>query len=191
METTKTRSCVFSSFKAKTIALIVSIAACVALPHFFHALGAVTDMGTALGETFLPMHIAVFAVALLAGPVVGAVCGALSPLISFLITPLTLHAPMPTQFMLPFMVIELATYGAVCGAFAGVKMPNVVKVLISQIAGRGVRAVAIVIGFYAFSSPIGPAVIWSSVVAGLPGIILQLVLVPLFVYYVKRQANNE
>ena len=42
----------------KGIATLVAIALAVALPELFHALGSVTNMGTALGETFLPMHIA-------------------------------------------------------------------------------------------------------------------------------------
>ena len=70
-------------------------------------------------------------------------------------------------------------------------MPAIVKLLIAQIAGRAVRAVAIVTGFYLFGSVINPAAIWNSVVAGLPGLILQWILVPLFVYYVNEKAKKD
>ena len=191
MTKTMQSTLVFKTIKTKTLAAIIAIAAAVALPQAFHVLGAVSDLGTALGETFLPMHFAIFAVGFFAGPVAGAVAGALSPLraasplLSFWLT------AMPKAPMLPFMMIELCVYGLVTGLLANVRMPVIGKLLIAQIAGRGVRALAIVIGFYAFSSPVAPAVIVNSLLPGLPGLILQWVILPLLVFRVTQRDAHE
>ena len=180
-----TKALVFKTWKTKTLATVVAMVAAVALPQIFHLLGRVSDMGTALGETFLPMHVAIFAVGLLAGPWAGLVAGALSPAISFGLT------AMPTAVMRPYMMMELASYGLIAGLFAKSRIPTVLKLLLAQIGGRALRAVAIVIGVYAFNSPIGVAVIWNSVVAGLPGIILQWIIIPLAIYYIEKKALKD
>ena len=181
----ETKTLVFKNWKTKTVATLVAIVAAVAIPQILHLIGAASGLGSALGEIFLPMHIAIFMVGLLAGPVAGVVAGALSPAISFALT------GMPAVAMLPYMVIELAVYGLVTGLLASVKMPTIVKLLIAQIAGRGIRAIAIVIGFYAFSSPIGVAVIWNSILTGLVGLVLQWVLVPLTMFWIEAKAKKD
>ncbi len=167
------------SVKTQTLATVGAIAAAVILPQLFHLMGAVSGLGTALGETFLPMHLPI----ILAGPYVGAIAGVLSPLISFALT------GMPTVAMLPFMMIELCVYGLSAGLLRSVNLPNIVKVLIAQVAGRGVRAIAILIAVYAFGNTAVPvAVIWNSIVAGIFGIVLQWALIPLIVYRAEHKA---
>ncbi|MBQ9679533.1 MAG: ECF transporter S component [Ruminococcus sp.] len=171
------------SIKTQTLATIGAIAGAVILPQLFHLMGALSGLGTALGETFLPMHLPIILAGLLAGPYVGAIAGVLSPLISFALT------GMPASAMLPFMMIELCVYGLSAGLLRSVKLPSVVKVLIAQIAGRGVRAAAILLAVYAFGSNAVPvAVIWNSIVAGIFGIVLQWALIPLVVYRVEHRA---
>lgn len=172
------------SVKAQALGALIALVSAVALPQLVHAVGAASGMGTALGETFLPMHLPIILVGLLAGPYAAGAAGLLSPLVSFALT------GMPTSAMLPFMMIELCVYGICAGLLKNVKMPAIVKVLIAQIAGRAVRAGAIAIGFYAFGTAIQPAVIFTSITAGLFGIILQLVIIPLAVYRLK-EADNE
>ena len=92
--------------------------------------------------------------------------------------------------MLPFMMIELCVYGISAGLLRNVKLPNIAKVLIAQIAGRAVRAGAIMFGFYALGTAVKPAIILASIPAGLFGIILQLIIIPLAVYRLK-EADNE
>ena len=176
---------VFKTVKTKTLAAVLAIAAAVVIPQIFHVLGAVCDLGTALGETFLPMHFAIFAVGFFAGPVAGGIAGALSPLLSFWLT------AMPKAPMLPFMMIELCVYGLVTGLLAEVRMPVLAKLLIAQIAGRAVRAAAILLGFYVFSSPIAPATIWTSLLPGLPGLILQWIILPLLVFRVTNAQDHD
>lgn len=173
------------TWKTKTLAALLATVAAVALPQIFHLLGMLTDLGSAPGETFLPMHIAVFLVGFFAGTWAGLATGALSPVISFLLTSIW-GAPMPALTMLPFMVIELSVYGLTCGLLSE-KLPVFATLLIAQVAGRGVRAIAILIGAFGFHGGLPVAVIWNSIIAGLPGLVLQWVLVPLIVFWVNKK----
>ena len=172
------------SVKAQTIGAIIAIISAVAVPQILHVIGAASGFGTALGEIFLPMHLPIILAGLLAGPYAAGIAGLLGPLVSYLLT------GMPGSVMLPFMMIELAVYGISAGMLRNVKIPNIAKVLIAQILGRAVRGGAILIAFYAFGSAIKPAVILSSISAGLIGIVLQLIIIPLAVYRL-RSADNE
>ncbi len=174
------------SVKMQSLAAVTAVVAAVALPQVFHLLGAVSGLGTALGETFLPMHLPILFVGLLAGPYAGAVAGLLSPLLSFALT------GMPTGAMLPFMMIELCVYGLTSGLLCNVKLPTIGKVLCAQVAGRAVRAVAILLAVYAFGSYAVPvAVIWKSITAGIFGLVLQWVLLPLLLYRIEHSASHE
>lgn len=194
MENVKKRTLLCRTWKTKTVAAVLAVIAAVALPQIFHGLGHISDLGSALGETFLPMHLAIFLVGYFAGPWAGLAAGALSPAVSFGLTTL-FGDPMPALAMLPYMMIELAVYGLVTGVFANyrfgsVKLPVIVSLLIAQIAGRGVRALAIVFGSL-LGSPVAVSAIWMSILPGLPGLILQWVIVPLLVYYVSKKAHLD
>ncbi len=174
------------SVKVQTIAAIAAVVGAVAVPQLFHALGAVSGLGTSLGEAFLPMHLPIILVGLLAGPYAGAVAGLLGPLASFAIS----H--MPGEVMLPFMMIELCAYGLLAGLLRNVKLPTIVKVLAVQIGGRAVRAVAILLAVYAFENEsIRVATIWKSIGTGLFGLALQWALIPLIVYRVENLKKKE
>lgn len=174
------------SVKTQTLAALTAIVAAVAVPQLFHAVGAVSGLGTALGETFLPMHLPILMVGLLAGPYAGLAAGAAGPLVSFALS------GMPAAAMLPFMVIELAVYGLAAGLLREVKMPLLVKVIIAQVAGRVVRAAAILIAIYGLgSTSVAAATIWGSIVTGLPGLILQWSVLPLLVFWVENRQKNE
>lgn len=174
------------SVKVQAIAAFTAIVGAVAVPQVFHALGAVSGLGTALGETFLPMHLPIILVGLLAGPYAGAVAGLLGPLASFALS------GMPTAVMLPFMMIELCAYGLIAGLLRNVKMPTIAKVAIVQVGGRAVRAAAILLAVYAFGNEsIKVATIWTSISAGIFGLALQWALIPLIVYRVENLKKNE
>lgn len=174
------------SVKAQTLAALAAIVGAVAVPQIFHALGAVSGLGTSLGETFLPMHLPIILVGLLAGPYAGAIAGLLGPLASFGIS------AMPGAVMLPFMMIELCAYGLFAGLLRNVKLPVIAKLLTVQIAGRAVRAAAILLSVYAFGNEsINAAVIWKSIGTGLFGLALQWALIPLIVYRVENLKKHE
>lgn len=174
------------SVKMQLLATATSIVGAVALPQILHLLGIVSGLGSSLGEAFLPMHLPIILVGLLAGPYAGAVSGFIAPLLSFALS------GMPSAVLLPFMILELSMYGLLAGLLNNNKMPVFGKLFITQIAGRAVRAVAILIAFYAFESTALPvSIIWTSVLKGTPGIVLQWCLVPLFMFWVNNRSKNE
>ncbi|MCR5742176.1 MAG: ECF transporter S component [Lachnospiraceae bacterium] len=169
------------NIKAKLVATILAVFAAVALPQLCHLIG-----GAPMGTKLLPMHLPVIVVGFLAGPLVGGVVGALSPIISFMLT------GMPAIGLLPFMVIELYVYGVCAGLLKSVEMPVILKVLAVQIAGRAVRALAILVavGLFKFDG-IKMATIWTSIPAGLTGLIIQWVGIPVLFMILAMFEKNE
>ena len=176
-------NCLF--IKVQTLAALLGVGAAVALPQLVHALGAFLGMGTGLGEILLPMHLPVMLVGFVAGPWAGAAAGLLAPLVSFMLS------GMPMAAMLPFMMIELCVYGFSAGLLRGSRLPVLVKVLLTQAAGRMVRGGAILAGFYLLGTRIAPSVIWTSIVTGLAGIVLQWILLPLLTKGTERLVHGE
>ncbi|MBE6546214.1 MAG: ECF transporter S component [Ruminococcaceae bacterium] len=174
------------SIKAQVLATLCAIVSAVALPQIIHWLGRVSGLGTLPGEVFLPMHLPIMLVGLLAGPYAASVAGLLGPAVSFALS------GMPTAATLPFMMIELCAYGLVAGLLRICRMPTTLKVLIVQLAGRGARAVAVLLAVYAFSNTaVSPTSIYTSIVTGLFGMILQLVLLPLICHRVEHMMQHE
>lgn len=132
------------------------------------------------------MHLPIILVGLLAGPYAGAISGLLGPLMSFALS------GMPGAVMLPFMMIELCVYGLSAGLLRNVKIPTIGKVLAVQVAGRAIRAAAILIAVYAFGNDsIKVAAIWNSISAGIFGLVLQWTLLPLIIYRVENIKNKN
>lgn len=178
-----------TSIKATLIGAVISAAMAVALPQLLHMFGMVTGLGPMPGETFLPMHLPVMLCGFFAGPAAGLISGAASPAISAALT------GMPAPAMLPFMTIELAVYGLSAGLIKntlGTDRLMMLKVLAVQASGRAVRAIAILLAFYVLGlKMIAPAVIWNSIIAGLPGIAIQLIVIPAAVYAVNRAGKAD
>ena len=151
------------SLGTKTAATLLAIVAAVVLPQLFHVIGAVSGQGTMLGVAFLPMHLPIIFVGLIAGP-----------------------AGMPMLAMLPLMMVELCAYGLVAGLLRGIKLPSLAKVVIAQLAGRVVLTAATAIAVFAFGSSKAIAATWTSdLAAGLPGLALQWALIPLAAYWTE------
>lgn len=74
------------SVKTQAMATVLALMAAVALPQLFHVMGRVSGLGTAFGETLLPMHLPIILVGLLAGTYAGGLAGLLAPVISFALT---------------------------------------------------------------------------------------------------------
>ncbi len=198
MQKTAKRTLVCNTAKTKTIATVLAIIGAVAIPQLFHYIGMITNVGSNFGATFLPMHFMIFLVGYFAGTWAGLAAGAASPVVSFLLTT-AMGRPMPALALLPYMVVELAVYGFTTGAFAqkqGKKLPTIATLLIAQVAGRALRALAIVMGVFVFGAvlpgaafPTDVSTIWVSIYQGLPGLILQWIIIPLAVFYVEKKAN--
>lgn len=179
--TTMTNTAPRLSVKKQVLAAFAAMILAVTLPQLVHLIGGATGHGSALGEMLLPMHLPVLLVGFLAGPWAGAATGFLAPLVSFLGT------GMPGSAMLPFMMIELWVYGLAGGLLCNTRMPAVLKVLLAQIAGRAVRAAAILVAFHGLGHTAVPtAVILTSIQVGVIGIALQLLLIPMVMTWTKR-----
>lgn len=165
-----------SEIKAKTIITALAVITAVVLPQLFHAIGLVSGVGPTVGAAFLPMHIPVLLAGFMAGPIVGIVAGIISPLISYAIS------GMPTEMILPFIMIELAGYGLCAGLLSKSKINIFGKLLIVQIAGRALRSVAVLFAIYILGNKIlQVSQIIDMITTGLFGIILQLAIIPLLV----------
>ena len=158
------------------------------LPQAFHV------FGEAAGKTLLPMHIPAMLAGFIAGPVAGLITGIVSPILSNLIT----GGTMPILIKVPFMMLEVGTYGLVGGllykkVLSKTPLRDYVRIILSVIAaqfsGRIVNAVCTFAAVYAFGvthPAVQTATILGSVVSGLPGIILQLAVVPPLVMLLKK-----
>lgn len=147
----------------------VCIALCVVLPIAFHS---IPDGGS----VFLPMHIPVLICGMICGWPYGLLCGLMGPLLSSLIT------GMPPAAVLPAMMVECGTYGAVSGLVlkfvrTGKTYVDLYTALvIAMIAGRVISGIAKALIF----SPGMALSAWvaASFVTALPGIVIQLVFLP-------------
>ena len=175
---------VAKSLKAKVMASLLALAAAVTLPQAAHLLGYATGTGNAIGSILLPMHFAIIALGLFAGPVAGLVAGALSPLVSFMLT------GMPSVAVLPFMVAELAGYGFAAGLIASKDVHPALKVAFTLVAGRLLRTFVTAIAVAGFGANAGIADVWTAVVPGIPGILLQLILIPVIVRAVEAASRS-
>ncbi len=174
------------SIKIQTLATGIAIVAAVVVPQFFHWLGTVSGSGTAPGVAFSPMHLPIIIVGFLAGPFAGGIAGLLGPVAASLIS------GMPPLAQLPFMMVELFGYGVAAGLLRHVKMNLVLKTFIVMIAGRVLRMGACTFAFYALgNTKMAPLGIWTSIPASLPGIALQIILIPLIVFWVENRAKEE
>ena len=156
----------------KLVFTAVCAALCLVLPMAFHT---VPNAGT----IFLPMHIPVLLCGLICGWPYGGVCGLLGPLISSLIT------GMPPAAMLPSMMVECCAYGFVTGMLMRHvhTKHTVADLYISLVSAMVVgRVVAGFAKAWIFTPGISPfAWVTTSLIAGIPGIVIQLILMPMVV----------
>ena len=153
----------------------------IVLPLIFHVIG-----GPGLGKIFLPMHLPVLIGGAFLGPAAGLIIGILTPLLSSLFTGMPPMIP-----ILPIMIGELALYGLIMGyLYFKLNINIFISLLFSMIAGRimaGVVVLVLVYGFGLAQLPANPLIyIYGTITAGIPGIIAQLILVPVVIKYIKN-----
>lgn len=155
----------------KLVASSLFIAFGVMLPVAFHFFGA-------LGPVFLPMHIPVLIAGLFLGGYAGLAVGALTPLLSSLLTGMP-----PLLPTMPVMAGELAVYGAVGGCLHNNRRWNLyVSLAAAMAAGRLAAAMMVYVFASMLNIGISPvAYVTGAFVTGLPGIVIQLAVVPLLV----------
>ena len=164
----------------KAIVTAIMIALCVVLPMAVH--------GIPKGGIILsPMHFPVLLCGLTCGPIYGFFSGLAGALLSHLLT------GMPPAPVLPGMLIELFFYGLTAGLMmkfvktgklaADLYISLVTAMLVGRIAGGLGKALIFARGSYSFAA-------WASgyFAATMPGMILQLILIPL-IYFTLEKAN--
>ena len=145
------------------------------------------------GNVFLPMHIPVLLCGFLCGGFYGGVCGLILPVLNSLLTGMPVL--FPTGVLMTF---ELGTYGFLSGILYGKKIMRTKKLylylilIVSMIAGRFVNGLA----FYMlllFNLDVGKLAVVGSLVKGLPGIAVQLVVIPpvVMAYFGSFRKEND
>ena len=142
-----------------------------------------------IGQKFLPMHIPVLICGFICGAPYGAVVGALTPLIKSLST--GVPTLMPTAVA---MMFELAVYGAVAGflfkRFPKKPVYTYISLILAMVCGRVVwGAVTFVLYTFFTHSDFSLQLVVAQTVTGcIPGIVLQILLVPPVVLALKKVA---
>ena len=147
----------------------------IVVPAVFHTVGS-----AGLGKTLLPMHLPILALGMLAGWEVALIVGAATPLLSAALT------GMPPPPMALVMAAELAVLAGSASLLRSRGLPIWLIAPLAIIAARGIDAVAILTigpllgfdqGVYAF--------VIGGLALGVPGIVLQLTVVPGAVYAIE------
>jgi LytS/YehU family sensor histidine kinase len=146
------------------------------------------------GPTFLPMHIFVLIAGLLFGWRAGLIVGLLTPLVSYFIS------GMPVLNVLPQIVIELSAYGFIAGILRQkYDLRTIWSLLVAVVGGRIALLLAILVIYLVTGqtySPLGIeanpfAAFWSVIKQGWPGILLQLISMPIIVWLVEKLAARN
>ncbi len=177
----------------KSMITAVCLALCVVLPQAFHSI-------PNAGAIYCPIHIPVLLCGLICGWKYGLLCGVAGPVFSSLFT------GMPAVAYLPPMMIECAVYGAVSGvriphflAYAGKageeKEPVesktgvrlYIRLILAMLAGRVVSGI---VKALIFSPGSYTMTLWVTgyFLTSLPGIVIQLVLIPAILYMLRKSA---
>lgn len=164
----------------KTLYTAICITLCIVLPIALHPI-------PKAGVFLSPMHLPVLLCGLICGWQFGLICGLLGPFLSSLLT------GMPSMAILPTMIIELMIYGTVSGLLkqflhTGKSFIDLYGSLLgAMLFGRIIAGIARAVYFSAGSYSLH---IWATsyFVSTLPGIILQLLLIPI-IYYALQKAK--
>ncbi|MEG1710539.1 MAG: DUF1893 domain-containing protein [Clostridia bacterium] len=147
----------------------------VLFPQVFHLIGAQS------GSMFLPMHIPVLIAGMFLGVYSGLTVGIISPIMSCLIF------TMPPVAKLPFMVLELAAYGAISGLL-GKYIKNVYLVLVSaMVGGRVVYAISIWVATELLQMKLPPSFgIIAAMSSGVIGMMAQIIIIPPIILLLRK-----
>lgn len=171
---TKTRKIIL-----KIVISALMLALCMVLPFL-------TGQIPQIGSMLLPMHIPVLLCGFFCGPFFGLLIGAIAPLLRSLLFGMPPLLPTATA-----MCFELATYGFVAGLMYKLlpKKPVYVYValIVAMILGRAVWGLSslIIYGFQGNEFAL-MAFLSGAFINAWPGIILQIVLIPLLVIIIKK-----
>ncbi len=160
--------------KLVTASMLLAIG--VIIPSIFHLTGLP-------GQMLLPMHIPVLIGGFLLSPSLAMLLGMLTPLLNSFVT------GMPELFPIAIiLVFELGAYGLITSLFYRVlKVPSLLSLIIAMIIGRLVAGLTIFVLSAFFTLPLDPILfVKGAVLTGIPGIIIQIILIPSLIYAVMK-----
>lgn len=138
------------------------------------------------GTVLLPMHYPVMLAGILCGPLYGGLIGIIVPVLSSLLT------GMPPVFpMLPLMTFQLLFMGFISGLVMKKWNKVIPSSIASIIAGWGAYALAL---YVLKLLPVGAGLKMQMIpafIAGLPGIIGQIILIPIIATFINRFLNRH
>lgn len=149
----------------------------IAIPRVFHVIA-----GSTAGATFLPMHIAVLIAALTFGITSSTIVAGSSIVCSYLLT------GMPTLARLPYMLIELVIYAILLGIF-NKKFNSYISLIATIILGRVLYAGVLFVAINIIGLPTYGISVIESIKIGIPGIIMQLLCVPVIAKIMNERLN--
>ncbi len=163
----------------KLLYAAVCLALCLVLPFL-------TGQLQSLGNALCPMHLPVLLAGFVCGPVWAAALGFLAPLLRF-----ALFGAPPIYPIGAAMALELCTYGLVAGLLYKHLPQNTKSIYISllsaMLAGRLVWGAARALMSGVSEAAFSWAAFWAGAFAeAIPGIVLQIVLLPLLVLALKK-----
>ena len=162
---------------------LVYAAVCLALAMVLPLL---TGQIQSIGSKLCPMHIPVLLCGFLCGPIYGAAVGFIAPLLRFAI--FGMPPIMPTGLAMAF---ELMTYGLLAGLlyklFAKKTLFIYVTLILSMIGGRIIWGIAMLV----ITGITGAGFTFAAFISGallnaIPGIIIQIILIPVIVIALKK-----
>lgn len=151
-----------------------------ALPYLFHIFGT--------GRMFLPMHIPIILGGFILPPTLASFLGAIVPFLSSLLTGMP-----PVVPTMPLMVLELAGLGGTTAILYQRLRAGLWVSLIGGIIGdRVVLALAVfLLGRWLEIKLPAIAYVSAAVVTGVPGIVLQFVLIPPIIYFYEKRRKES
>ena len=168
MKLTKTKELVLSG-------LLIALG--LVLPMAFH-------LFKAGGPVFLPMHIPVLLGGMILSPIFALLVGVLTPIVSNLLTSMP-----PLMPMLPIMIVELGLYGLVASILRKkLNLGVFISLIISMIIGRIGAGLVVYVMTSVFAVQFAPpiAFVIGGISKGIPGIIIQLIFIPIIVKAVEK-----
>ncbi|MBN2284934.1 MAG: ECF transporter S component [Tissierellales bacterium] len=146
------------------------------VPVFFHMFGGA-------GPIFLPMHLPVLIGGFMLSPFYAFLVGIITPFASSVLTGMPVLMPMA-----PIMMVELGFYGLSVALLKRVNLHDIVALVGAMILGRLAAGlmVAIMVNLVGikFAPPI--AYVTGAVIGGIPGIIIQLILIPSILIAIRK-----
>jgi len=158
--------------------LLISVG--ILLPILFHSVNL-------LGKIFLPMHIPVLIGGFFLSPLFAMIVGMVTPVISAVMTGMPVLFPMAL-----IMFFELGTYGYVIAYLRKRGVSVIPSLLIGMVIGRIVAGLVVFVLSSFFGVKMNAFLfVKGAILTGIPGIAVQLIIIPLIVASLQRVLREK